>query len=82
MRFSVEFGYVHTWSDRSPTGFTAMGLRKVGAGEAGRTINGAVYPIDAADMAKFDDREAGYDRIEIPAGMLQPVSWPKSIRVA
>ena len=75
VRLSAEFGYVRAWNDRSPTGFTAMGVRKVGVGEAGRTINGVVYPVDAADMAEFDDREAGYDRVEIPARMLQPVSW-------
>ena len=51
-----------------------MGLRKVGAGEAGRTINGVVYPVDSADIAKFDDREARYDRIEIPARTPQPVA--------
>ena len=75
VRLSAEFGYVRTWNDRSPTGFTAMGVRKVGVGEAGRTINGVVYPVGAGDMAEFDDREAGYDRVEIPPRMLQPVSW-------
>ena len=75
VRLSAEFGYVRTWNDRSPTGFTAMGVRKVGVGEAGRTINGVVYPVGGGDMAEFDDREAGYDRVEIPPRMLQPVSW-------
>jgi hypothetical protein len=75
VRLSAEFGYVRTWNDRSPTGFTALGVRKADAGGAGRTINGVVYPVDADDMAEFDAREAGYVRVEIPHRMLQPVSW-------
>ena len=59
----------------SPTGFTAIGVHKVGLGEAGRTINGVVFPVGAGEMAEFDDREAGYERVEIPPQMLQPVSW-------
>jgi cation transport regulator ChaC len=75
VRLSAEFGYVRSWNDRSPTGFTALGVHKVVPHRRGRTVNGVVYPVTAADLAAFDARELGYTRIEIPAQMLQPVSW-------
>ena len=75
VRLSAEFGYVRSWNDRSPTGFTALGVHKVAPHRPGRTINGVIHPVGAADLAAFDARELGYARIEVPAGMLQPVSW-------
>ena len=35
VRVSAAFGYIRTWSDRSASGFTALGLRKPGPGEKG-----------------------------------------------
>jgi hypothetical protein len=75
VRLSAGLGYVRAWNDRSPTGFTALGLRKVGPGESGRTINGVLYAVDAHDMAEFDAREHGYARVHVPQAALQPVSW-------
>lgn len=75
VRLSAGLGYVRAWNDRSPTGFTALGLRKVGPGETGRTVNGVLYAVDAHDMAEFDAREHGYARVHVPQTALQPVSW-------
>jgi hypothetical protein len=41
VRVSAAFGYIRTWNDRSPSGFTALGLRKTNPGENAATINGA-----------------------------------------
>jgi hypothetical protein len=75
IRVSASFGYVRTWNDRSPSGFTALGLRKLRPGEAGRTINGVLYPVEGADMTKFDGREKGYVRIEAPLSEIEAVGW-------
>ena len=66
VRVSAAFGYIRTWNDRSPSGFTALGLRKPRTGESASTINGVLYPVDGDDMSKFDAREEGYARVEIP----------------
>jgi hypothetical protein len=77
VRVSPDFGYCRTWNDRSPSGFTALGLRKAARGEKGCTINGVLYPVSGADMAKYDAREQGYARLEVPRDALQPVSWER-----
>jgi hypothetical protein len=76
-RISADFGYVRTWNDRTPAGFTALGLRKVRAGELAGTINGVLYPVEGDDMDRFDAREQGYVRVEVPAGCIEPVSWQR-----
>jgi hypothetical protein len=75
VRVSAALGYVRTWNDRSPSGFTALGLRKPRAGESATTINGVIYPVDGDDMSKFDVREEGYARVEIPHEDIEAVSW-------
>ena len=75
VRVSAAFGYIRTWNDRSPSGFTALGLRKAGSGEDGMTINGVLYPVEGDDMAKYDAREAGYARVEVPHAAIEAVSW-------
>ena len=35
-RISASFGYARAWNIRSPSGFTALCLRKAGAGDQGR----------------------------------------------
>jgi cation transport regulator ChaC len=74
VRLAAEFGYVRGWTDRSPTGFTALGVHKVSPHRKGRTVNGVIYPVSATEMPAFDARELGYVRIEVPPAMLQPVS--------
>lgn len=74
-RIAASFGYVRAWNDRSPTGFTALGLRRVTAGEAGSTINGVLYPVEEDEMSAFDARETGYRRVEVPREEIEPVSW-------
>ena len=75
VRVSAAFGYIRTWNDRSPSGFTALGLRKPHQGESAMTINGVLYPVDGDDMSKFDAREQGYTRVEIPHEDIEAVSW-------
>src|SRR5271166_5961151 len=76
VRISAAFGYIRTWNDRSTSGFTALGLRKPSATEKASTINGVLYPVDGDDMAKYDAREKGYARVEVPRDDLEAVSWP------
>jgi hypothetical protein len=75
VRVSAGFGFIRTWNDRSPSGFTALGLRKPRDGEQASTINGVLYAVDGDDMAKFDAREEGYARVEIPHEDIEAVSW-------
>ena len=75
VRVSSAFGYVRSWNDRSLSGFTALGVRKAGPGEAGSTINGVLYAVEGDDMAKYDLREAGYARVEVPREDIEALSW-------
>jgi hypothetical protein len=75
VRVSAAFGYIRAWDDRSASGFTALGLRKPGANEKASTINGVLYPVEGGDMAKYDVREQGYRRVEVPRDEIEPVSW-------
>ncbi len=75
VRVSAAFGYLRAWDDRSSSGFTALGLRKPGANEKASTINGVLYPVEGGDMAKYDARERGYRRVEVPRDEIEPVSW-------
>ena len=77
MRVSARFGYVRTWNDRSPSGFTALGLRRPREGEPGATVNGVLYAVEGEDMAKFDEREHGYVRVEIAHDLVEPLSWER-----
>ncbi len=77
VRVSGAFGFRRCWNDRSPSGFTALGLCKAQSGEAGVTINGVVYPIEGEDMSKFDLREEGYTRLEVPMNLIESVGWQR-----
>ncbi|SAK54181.1 hypothetical protein AWB79_02107 [Caballeronia hypogeia] len=74
VRVSAAFGYVRSWSDRAPSGFTALGLRRPLEGERPMTINGVIYPV-GDDMSAFDQREKGYVRVEVPRALIEAVSW-------
>jgi hypothetical protein len=76
-RISAGFGYLRAWVDRCTCGFTALGLRLPGPGEAAMTINGVIYPVDAADMTAYDARESNYRRVAVPPGMVEAVSWQR-----
>jgi hypothetical protein len=76
-RLSASFGYVRGWTIRSPSGFTALGLRRLGAGENGMSINGVLYPVQGNDMAAFDAREEGYQRVDVPLDKIEAVSWQR-----
>lgn len=75
VRVSAAFGYVRSWSDRSPSGFTALGVRRPAGGERAMTINGVLYPVEGNDMSAFDAREKGYVRVEVPRENIEAVSW-------
>jgi hypothetical protein len=77
VRVSASFGYIRSWNSRSPSGFTAMGLRKAKPGESGVTINGVLYPAEGADMSKFDAREGRYVRVEVPMSQIEAVGWQR-----
>src|SRR5262252_8559008 len=49
VRVAAAFGYIRTWNDRSPSGFTALGLRRPAPGESALTINGVLYAVEGND---------------------------------
>ena len=59
------------------SGFTALGLRKLDAGQIGHTINGVLYPVEGPDMSNFDVREKGYVRVEVPLTEIEAVGWQR-----
>jgi len=77
VRVSVAFGYIRCWNERAPSGFTALGLRRPEVGESAMTINGVLYPVQGNDMAAFDAREAGYERVEVPRADIEALSWER-----
>ncbi|HTI82931.1 MAG TPA: gamma-glutamylcyclotransferase family protein [Acetobacteraceae bacterium] len=77
VRVSAAFGYIRSWNERVPSGFTALGLRRPEAGENTMTINGVLYPVQGNDMAAFDAREAGYARVELPRADIEALSWER-----
>jgi len=77
VRIGIAFGYCRAWNYRSSSGFTALGLRKVGPGEAGCTINGVLYPAEGDDMSKFDAREVGYARVEAKMIDVEAIGWQR-----
>jgi hypothetical protein len=65
-RLKAEFGYVREWNFQASTAnICALGLRKISPGEKGSTINGVIFPA-SNDMTSFDQRENGYQRVEVP----------------
>ena len=77
VRISAAFGYVRSWNERSPSGYTSLGLRKPHLDENASTINGVLYPADGDDMTKFDARERHYTRLSIPKDAIQSVGWQR-----
>jgi hypothetical protein len=75
VRVSARFGFIRTWNERSPTGFTALGLRRATAGENAMTINGVLYPVTAEDLPAYDAREVEDRRVEVPRDLIEPLSW-------
>jgi hypothetical protein len=76
VRVKAAFDYIRTWNERGKLShFTALGLRKPRPGENASSINGVLYPVDAADLAKFDQRERGYQRVEVPPAEIEAVGW-------
>ncbi len=76
-RLSAAFGYVRCWCDRAGSGFTALGLRRPAPGESAMTVNGVLYPAVGDDMARFDARESGYARVEVPREQIEAASWQR-----
>lgn len=75
VRVSSNLGYIRSWNSRSPTEFTALGLRKPNRDEKATSINGVLYPVAGNDMASYDQREEGYVRVGIPLTDIEALSW-------
>ena len=58
----ASFGYRRGWNFRSNTGFTALGIQRA---EEATDINGVLFRIRHHMLPGFDNREVGYDRVEI-----------------
>jgi hypothetical protein len=76
-RISGAFGYRRCWNDRSQSGFTALGLCRTQSGELGATVNGVLYPVQHDDLAKFDKREEGYNRVAVPLDQIEAAGWQR-----
>lgn len=64
VRVAATAGWTRCWNFRSPTGFTALGLRRAGGSKGqGSSINGVVFPVTR--LCEFDMREAGYQRVRV-----------------
>lgn len=51
------------WSKKSIKGMTAMGVRR---DVAGSQCTGVMLPVTKDELVRFDQREAGYDRVCVP----------------
>lgn len=60
-----------TWAKRTSRGMTAMGVRFVEDAEC----VGVLLPVTASELARFDKREVGYDRIQIDLDVVEPVPF-------
>ncbi|MCG5237300.1 gamma-glutamylcyclotransferase family protein [Xanthobacter oligotrophicus] len=75
-RFGLVRAFVSRGGARSGAGFTALGLRHPRDGEEPSSINGVVFPVrDAEEMAAFDRREGGYQRVEVDPVLVEAVGW-------
>ena len=75
VRVSADFGGRRVWNLVAGSGFTALGLEPGRADVPAETINGVLFPVDGPTLAKFDRREAGYDRVAVPNALIQSLSW-------
>ena len=74
VRIAKEFGYRRVWNFQSPSAkLTALGLIKDPNKQT--TINGVIYPVLGDDVSKFDEREEGYTRMEIPSYYIESYNW-------
>jgi len=76
VRISKEFGYRRVWNFQSPSAkLTALGLVKIINPSEQTTINGIIYSIEDDNIIKFDEREEGYTRLEIPIQYIENYNW-------
>lgn len=86
-RISGSFGYVRSWASRftpreGAAGFTALGIRPRMPGEEAYSINGVIFPVkDETELAAFDAREGGYNRVELDQAHVEAVDWEGLPRV-
>jgi len=59
------------WSKRSIRSMTAMGIRLV----EGASCTGIMIPVNDDELLKFDEREAGYDRVRVPTKNIERVPF-------
>lgn len=62
-----------TWSFRSHSGFTALGLERLASDEELRhqPVVGVLFPIDKDVFSEFDAREVGYQRVSIECRLIK-----------
>jgi len=71
VELSSAAGFVREWCFRAPSGFTALGLRRCPA-DVAQDVCGVVFETgNAAALAAFDLREAGYERVRLDARHLR-----------
>lgn len=76
-RIKQAFGYVREWNFQASTAqICALGLRRVRPGEKGCTINGVIFAAPN-DLASFDRRENGYQRVEVPPHLVEMLHWQR-----
>jgi cation transport regulator ChaC len=59
------------WSKRATNGMTAMGVRFVEEAEC----IGVILPVSDKELAQFDEREQGYDRVPLELSNVEQVSF-------
>lgn len=59
------------WAKRTQRGMTAMGVRF----RRGAKCTGMLLPVTESELARFDKREKGYDRYEIPLEDVEEVPF-------
>ena len=69
VELSSGAGFVREWNFRAPSGFQAVGLRRVP--EDASAIGGVLFEAGGDDaLRSFDLREAGYERVELDPSLI------------
>jgi hypothetical protein len=64
-------GVERMWAKRTKRGMTAMGVRF----RPGAKCTGVLLPVTESELARFDKREQGYDRYQIPLDQVEEVPF-------
>lgn len=64
-------GVERIWAKRTKRGMTAMGVRF----RPGAKCTGVLLPVTESELDRFDEREEGYDRYQIPLDRVEEVPF-------